>query len=346
MPSPPFPREAELEKRLQFPIQDKADGIFNETLLIDEDESDCAFLPGLPHFLLPYQEPQTIIHQLSSELLTPDLDRIAPYFWLISTLSSSHITSLHAQALKGRHITITENPELHCTWISDRVFIKPIPPCILSWAFWQSYILPINASQPSAGVEEQEQQRRQIARAALGLLRTYSYLIRHPSDFRLANQHHLLPERISYNQCCRFFGYMRSITDTEVGARYSCGELRLGRLNFWSKIFLGRFTFQKVAMHYAYGTYFERFYGPLLFTFACFTVILSAMQVALTVETTSPQRDGWRIFGEVCRWFGVGSIVITLGISMVLLLIFGFLAARESVFVVKTLKKKQREQRR
>ncbi|KAI9742515.1 MAG: hypothetical protein M1835_003060, partial [Candelina submexicana] len=61
------------------------------------------------------------------EFLTADLDKLAPYLWLIATQSSQHISPLHEQVLKGRQIVITEKPELHLVWTDGRIFIKPIP---------------------------------------------------------------------------------------------------------------------------------------------------------------------------------------------------------------------------
>ena len=64
-------------------------------------------------------------------------------------------------------------------------------------------------------------------------------------------------------------------------------------MNFWAKIFLYLRAFQKVQTHYAYKVYFARFYGPIIFLFAFFSVVLSRMQVDLTVATsvTNPQRN-------------------------------------------------------
>ena len=68
----------------------------------------------------------------------------------------------------------------------------------------------------------------------------------------------------------------------DIRSRYSFGQLRLTRLNLWSKVFLGRFTFYKI--HGQYGAYFARYYGPVLFIFGFFSVALSAMQVALAAQ--------------------------------------------------------------
>ena len=92
--------------------------------------------------------------------------------------------------MKGRSIVIAEQPELHCTLKYDRVFVKPVPPYQLSWDFWHLYF--INESSCLGAT------RSDLRRSALGFLRTYAYLIKHPSDYRLARAHHLIPHYITY----------------------------------------------------------------------------------------------------------------------------------------------------
>ncbi|KAL8775927.1 MAG: hypothetical protein Q9213_008433, partial [Squamulea squamosa] len=88
-----------------------------------------------------------------------------------------------------------------------------------------------------------------------------------------------MPEDTNFERCSQFFARFGQRLDEEMSPRHNnYGELRLGRLNFWAKIVLHRFDFQKVQMHYVYNTYLVRFYGLLLFIFAFFSVVLSAMQ--------------------------------------------------------------------
>ena len=220
----PFPQECGLNHDLELesstgsmsPDQDTyATTIYN----VDRKSSS---LPGQPLSGLDSEE---VSAHLSVELLTNDLNRLVPYLWLVGTQRSSHISPLHQQIVKGREIIITENIELHCTWIYDRVFIKPIPPILLSWAFWQHFL--ISTSSPI-----RPPLRDNLREAALGYLRTNSHLIRYASDFRIAKRHHLLPEEATYDQACEFFTRFKYIQDDDVAPRYSYGELRIGRLNF------------------------------------------------------------------------------------------------------------------
>lgn len=181
----PFPRDVELEKGLQLRVPHnatKVDGTSEGDPTVEHIDDNYMHLPGQPCIPLSSQDPQDIANYLFDELLTPDLDRLAPHLWLVGIKQSSHISTLHQQLVKGRNITITENPELHCTWIYDRVFIKPVPATLLSWAFWQYYILSDASPLPFA-------KRGEIKRAAMGFFRTYYVLIKNRSDFRLVKQH-------------------------------------------------------------------------------------------------------------------------------------------------------------
>ncbi|KAF1988724.1 hypothetical protein K402DRAFT_372981, partial [Aulographum hederae CBS 113979] len=117
---------------------------------------------------------------------------------------------------------VTEDPELHLVWYSDRIFIKPLPPFLLSYAFWECHLAPQDQSLPTAS----------LTPAALGFVRTYGHLIRHESDFRVAKEKHLLPPSVTdFTACTSFIRGFRDITDDQVSARYQFGELRLSRLN-------------------------------------------------------------------------------------------------------------------
>lgn len=140
-----------------------------------------------------------IVAQLQRDLLTPRLDRFHPWLFLVATPSSAHVSPLHEQLVRGRAIIITEDPEMHLVWAGDRVFIKPLPPYLLSHAFWRAYLTPgpkkaSTCETPffNSGSQGPDDHVR-IVRAALGYMRTWFYLVRYESDFRLAQEHHLIP---------------------------------------------------------------------------------------------------------------------------------------------------------
>ncbi|KAI9738830.1 MAG: hypothetical protein M1834_008337 [Cirrosporium novae-zelandiae] len=291
-------------------------------------------LPGQPRIAL--HDTDSVEKYLNEDLMTEDLNKIAPHLWLVAKQDSSHVSSLTHQIIRGRQITITEKPGLHLVWIYDRVFIKPMPKYLLSHDFWKYYFVNNQSPIPQTS-------RRDLVRAALGFLRSYSYLIRHKSDYILARHDRLglLPKGVSYLKFVNFIKAFESIEDRDVSPRYEYGELRLTRLNFWSKIFLWpRFTYQKV--YGQYGAYFARFYGPLLFIFGVFSVALSAMQVALAVQPVIPLNQSWVNLAQVSKWFSVVVLVCISLVVLYLLCLILTISLREITFACKDLYKRRR----
>ncbi|KAI2694840.1 hypothetical protein CBS147333_8668 [Penicillium roqueforti] len=286
-------------------------------------------LPGEPRIKL---EDNHIVKTLQSEFMTRNLDKLSPFLWLVAKQDSTHISALTHQIVRGREVIITEDPGLHLVWIYDRVFIKPMPKYLLSHAFWQFYLADRNSKIPNY-------QQQEIAKAVLGFMRSYAYLIRHKSDFILAtnDNHRLLPKKITYSSFVKFITAFEEICDDSVSPRYKFGELRLSRLNFWTKIFLGRLMYHKV--HGQYGAYFAHSYGTLLFIFAVFSVLLSAMQVALAVV---PLEGGWSVFAYTSRGFAIFTIICVALIIISLLSVFIVLSSREILYAVNDLILKRR----
>ncbi|KFY43368.1 hypothetical protein V494_02017 [Pseudogymnoascus sp. VKM F-4513 (FW-928)] len=264
-----------------------------------------ATLPGQPQ--LPLDSP-LIAHHLIQEFNTEYLDNFAPNLWLVATQSHSHISSLTHQIVRGRNIVVTEDPKLHLLWYYDRVFIKPIPPYILSHAFWSFYFFSSYSPIP-------QPERDQILLAVRGYLRTWCYLIQHKSDFILAtaaggsNQMPLIPKNISYGAFMRFVSECRdSISDKDVSPRYHFGELRASRINFWGQMLLTGFSYYKPSGQY--NDYFSRYFGVILFFFAFLSTALSAMQVALAamapMDVSANKFDKtWNSILLVSGWFAV-----------------------------------------
>ncbi len=219
-------------------------------------------------------------------------------------------------------------------WIYDRIYIKPMPKYLLSHAFWGFYLM--GKTSPIVAPLRQD-----VAKATLGFMRSYLFLIQHKSDFLLAQDPklRLLPKRVSYAAFVRFIIAFEEFPDREVSPRYWFGELRLSRLNFWSKIFLRRFAYQKV--HWQYGAYFAQFYGPLLFVFAALSLSLNAMQVALAVQPSVKFERLWLAFAQVSRSFSMFTLVCVVVIALVLSLMFAFLSLREVVYAVRDLRRQK-----
>lgn len=290
-------------------------------------------LPGQPRVTLG--DSSSLSRFLYNDLCAPDLESLAPYLWMMSTQSSSNISPLHHQRVKGREVIVTEDPRLHLVWIYDRIFIKPLPEYLLSHNFWTKYLLDANSPLGS--------KRTEILRAALGYLRTYDHLIRHESDFHLAQRDdlRLVPQSISYDDFCAFASDLSKIEDSWVSARYSFGEIRLTRLNLYGKIFLRRFHFQQV--HGQYGAYFSRYYGPLLFIFGILSLILSAMQVELAAEQVLAVQ--WRVFWQLSRWVSVLSIAVVSSVALALGAPLLWMIVDEWTFAIRDKRRKSKEKK-
>lgn len=297
---------------------------------IYSQQSLPASLPGYPRISL--QDAAQLRSFLDRELWAVDLERMAPHLWMMSTQSSTNISPLHQQRVKGREIVITEDPRLHLVWIYDRIFIKPLPRYLLSHVFWSEYLSTEQSIQQGRTQEEQKTYAR-IRMSALGILRTYYYLIQHESDFHIAcNETRLLPSNISWTEFCRFSQSFPSISDDAVSERYRYGELRLTRLNLYAKLVLGKFQYERVQGQY--GAFFARFYGPLLFVFGIISLVLSAMQVELGVETLLTNTQ-WQAFWYTCRWFVIVTLVGMGLLALTLILLLMGMIVDEWVFALK-----------
>lgn len=322
----PFTTDTQLNAQLAISYDSKS----AETRLIRVDMPTSLALPDQPRFRLNTAE---LCEHVLKEFATPELDAFAPYLWLVATPSSANISPLHHQLVKGRKIVVTEDPQLHLVWIYDRIFIKPIPAYILSHAFWQHYLLS-SASPLSV------HRKQQVAAAARGFLRTYSYLLRHKSDYDLATreEHRLLPEGVEWTAFAEFIIGFNTLEDMDVCPRYGFGELRLTRLNLWSKVLMRPLTLEK--FYGQYGEYFARFYGPLLFLFGTLSVALSAMQVELAILPPSEAKGGWIYLSRVCRWFSISTLICVAVVATFLILLFLKMLLSETGFAIGFLLKK------
>jgi hypothetical protein len=140
--------------------------------------------------------------------------------------------------------TFHQDPELHLVWRYDQVFLKPIPKCLLSHAFWEFYL-------GGNSVTIEDELKQNIAKAALGFLRPYAFLIQHTPDFLPAtdksNNTLLVPGKVSFSEFVGFISSSKRIADDDVSPRHQFGQLRLTRLNFGSKVVLRRFAFRRVG---------------------------------------------------------------------------------------------------
>jgi hypothetical protein len=288
-----------------------------------------AELPGQPNVSLG--DSNALRHFLVREYCARDLEAVASHLWILTTHSSTNVNSLHRQKVKGREIVVTEDPRLHLVWINNRIFIKPLPSYLLSYQFWDRYLL--SSTSPLG------ESRHEIRTAALGYLRTYHHLIRHESDLRTAQEEHLqlVPPQVSWTDFCHFTSDLGRIRDADVSHRYQYGELRLSRLNLYAPFLFHQFYYEQV--HGQYGEYFAQLYGPILFIFAVLSILLNAMQVAMGADgvTRSARPQLWAVF----YWFSIVGLVVTILIAGCFGLLWFWMVADEWVYAVKCRRRRE-----
>ena len=293
----------------------------NQTSNSQVNSSGIWTVPGLP--LLAWDDHRGN-SMLEVELLTPELDMMSPYMWMMATQSSANINALHRQIIKGRNIVVTEDPQLHLIWLQDRIHIISLPKCLLSHAFWRDVLL---TPSPKFGPRQSD-----FVKAALGYLRSYRYLIQHESDLYIAQQDklRLVPKEVTWEQISRFLADLGSIHDDIVSPRYAFGELRLSRLNFYGKFIQRRFHYERLRVQH--GSYFAQFYAPLLFVFGLFALALNAMQVELVIEQLSGTSINLQELGRVLALMTLALLTL---ITFTLLLLFLYLFIDEWQYAIR-----------
>jgi hypothetical protein len=233
---------------------------------------------------------------LDMELRLPKLNKIHNHLWLAGLPKPAR--PLHRQRLMNRTICLTERPDEHMVWHESRIFIKPMPEYLLDYELWQNTLC--------AEID--------LYQCACGLLLSYSWLIGHKSDFRIAKETGILPEEIEWPMwtafVTAFLDRVNPNTLHQVNRRYQYGELRLSRLNslyrLTPSLFSTRnFFFGFMSRSTWYRAFFERNFTWLLAVLVYVTVVLSAMQVALAI----PRLQSNKQFLAVSYAVSVGSMV-------------------------------------
>src|SRR6201996_2798549 len=243
------------------------ENISSSTPSEDRIETGISYVPGDPSVSLIDSE---VNAYLASQLNTPLLDELYERLWLVARKDSQNIDKLHVQNIRGRNITPCENPRLHLVWHGDRIYIKPIPLCLLNNSFWTKYLsLPENKETCLKDSQDIAQTGtppfdRSIA---IGFLRSYAFLIRHELDFILAKEAHLIHRDIDWIKWSKFINKFRHLGDEQVAKRYHYGQLRLSRLNWIVRLFRPNHSSPKLfyeVPHWSTIYYIARLTVPLL----------------------------------------------------------------------------------
>ncbi|PVF97373.1 hypothetical protein CPB86DRAFT_735101 [Serendipita vermifera] len=287
---------------------------------------------GIPRSLLTcIGNSDAILAFLGEELLHDRLNALAPIFFFVATPNHAHISALHHQIVRGREIVITEDPGLHLLWYYNRVFIKPLPSYLTSHAFWRKFL---SSQDPGTSA---------LRQAALGYIRSYYYLIQHRSDYEIAKEKKLVDKDVKFDDLIQFLQAFRDVTDEQVTPRYSRGELRLSRLNLWSRLY--RFEFFYKKLHGQYGPYFAEIVAPLLYIFAIISITLTSMQTMLSVQQLGLNIGvhSSRTVALVSWGFSIFCMVLSAICIVILPTILALLLLRELIYALKhTIRRRQR----
>ncbi|KAF1835031.1 hypothetical protein BDW02DRAFT_638908 [Decorospora gaudefroyi] len=213
------------------------------------------------------------------------------HLWCVARKSGKSIDPINRQRIKAREIVATEDASLHLVWHRDRIYIKPMPLCLLNHDFWTTFLaLPVTTDtvpdQPAPTSPQPPLEPVFDRRIALGFMRSYALLVRHHVDFVLARDAHLFPAPFGWAEWSGFIAHFRGLEDEDVAPRYHYGQLRLSRLNWAVRLF--RPSLAQTKWFYAIpcwstAMYVERAIAPILFGFASLSLVLSFMQVLLAV---------------------------------------------------------------
>ena len=274
-------------------------------------------MPGRP--LLPLSGETKILEFLERDLCHDHLNRLYPLLWLVATQRSDHISALHEQIVRGREIIVTEDPGLHLLWYHNRVFIKPLPPCLTSHAFWKEFLCRESSAE--------------LRKAALGYMRSYFHLIKCQSDINVAKEKKLINKDLDDEALLRFLHSFKSVSDNEVTRRYRYGELRLSRINLYIKFYEFRLYYRK--MHWEYSDYLSSFVTPFAFIFALVSAALSAMQVVLAAQPPNGnQTRPWQDFTSASQWSAVVFLLLIVTCILVFPFVVCVLLLRELLFAL------------
>ncbi|KAH6989560.1 hypothetical protein BKA56DRAFT_611817 [Ilyonectria sp. MPI-CAGE-AT-0026] len=294
---------------------------------VNENDCDKEYLASLLHASFRTKSDNLaaparhVIASVDNELDLHRLTSIHGLLWLAGRPMPPR--PLHHQLLLSRDILVTERMDMHLVWTTGRIFLKPIPRFLLEPKFWEEYMCckqDSKCSVDSTAADPQECHHRKRLKRALGFLFSYAALISHESDFRLAEEKHLLPPGVRWSAWRTFVEQL----DTEhiypdIDPRFHYGELRLSRLN---KLYrLWQTPLSNYMTHWnQYGSFFQDNFAWLTAATVYIVVVLTAMQVGLATGALG----GNKAFQRASYGFTVFSILGPLICTVLILLIFSY----------------------
>ncbi|KAK0638100.1 hypothetical protein DIS24_g10160 [Lasiodiplodia hormozganensis] len=269
--------------------------------------------------------PRKIDDFLEADLSVPKLNDI--HSWLLIVGRPVPPRPLNHQILIGRNIVVTEQAELHLVWAKHRIFIKPLPRYLLDLSFWNDYLV-CPAKSPGSGSSSPNiwkcennpecHRREKLAALARGFLFSYTALVQHESDFRIAIDQGLLPSTVTWESWKMVAAdVLENHTYAAVNPRYWYGELRLTRLNKIYRFRYGKIfrAYSTVGFYNSSGDFFADNLGKLAVFLGYVVMVLTAMQVGLATDKLQPdvafQRAsyGFTVFSILAPILALGIII-------------------------------------
>jgi hypothetical protein len=223
-------------------------------------------------------------------------------------------------------VIVDEDPRLHLIWHQDKIFVKPIPPYLLSRAFWE-YVQEADGA---------------LCRAAAGFMRTYAFLIKHDIDFRKATSPKLalIPlviasHQVTFEDFSDFISHFERLSDESVCPRYSYGEIRLTRLNHLTRLILHKWSY--FHLRWGLADTLGNFLAPFFTLFAVLSILLNCLQVELGVQNVVSEGI-WPTFLGMSQWFPVFVILLVFSLLASVALFLILILLKEGLFSLKVLR--------
>ncbi|KAI3323071.1 hypothetical protein HD806DRAFT_98649 [Xylariaceae sp. AK1471] len=289
----------------------------------------------LPH---SFRQGSELVHSghdihsfLKNDLETPKLNKVHQYLWLAGLPRPARF--IHRQRVLDRVVVLTESPEEHLVWHDSSFRIKPVPEYLLDHDFWEKYLCS----------------DEKLYKSAYGLLLSYTWLICHKSDHRIAVDTGVLPDDIDYDAWTAFATDLSTNngfrTARLANERYEYGELRLSRLNHLYRLGAAGFSLRNMVFGFApgstrYPVFFQRYFGWILAAFVYFTVLLSAVQVALATDRFG-RNAAFQDFSGVIALLSLAFVLVAV---VVMLLVWTFMFWFHLTSTIRYIKKMKLQQ--
>lgn len=246
-----------------------------------------------------------VVSLLKSDLCVQRITDIESWLWVCGRLLPPR--ALNTQAVLRREIVPSEHVELHMLWTSGKIFIKPFPFYFRSEDFRKQMY---DSKEPWSF-------------DGRGLLYSYTALLAHPYDLKLAIDNGLMCPAMEWEN------WQAIVTEfmkehpypnifKRISIRYRYGELRLSRLD---KIYRWRmgyllYGYSILTGNTRWADFFSDNFGKIAAVLFYVTIVLTAMQVGLATDTLRLDQAfqrasyGFTVFAILGPLAGIGMIIV------------------------------------